>query len=108
MKKILSYNSKYNVYNMLIAPTIFILLFGYFVDSVIRAGVTRDWDIRLAEIIGAGYFYMIFVYYPQKIIVMLYKGIINKKWEWGHSYEYWIFTVILTLFSIMYLSNINN
>ena len=39
MKNFLSYNSKYNVYNMLIAPTIFILLFGYYIDSIIRAGV---------------------------------------------------------------------
>ena len=108
MKNFLSYNSKYNVYNMLIAPTIFILLFGYYIDSIIRAGVTRDWDIRLAEIIGSGYFFMIFVYYPQKIIVMLYKGIINKKWEWGYSYKYWIFTVILTSFCSIAISVICN
>jgi len=39
---------------------------------------------------------------------MLYKGIINKKWEWGYSYKYWIFTVILTSFCSIAISLICN
>ena len=105
MKNFLNHNSKYNIYNLLITPTIFVLVFGYYVTSIFA---NQYWDNILLEIIHNGYLFMILFHYPQKIIVMLYKGIINKKWEWGHSYEYWIFTVILTLFGIMYLSDINN
>ena len=106
MKNFLNHNSKYNIYNLLITPTIFVLVFGYYVTSIFLPN--QYWDNILLEIIHNGYLFMILFHYPQKIIVMLYKGIINKKWEWGHSYEYWIFTVILTLFGIMYLSDINN
>ena len=94
MKNFLNHNSKYNIYNLLITPTIFVLVFGYYVTSIFA---NQYWDNILLEIIHNGYLFMILFHYPQKIIVMLCKGIINKKWEWGYSYKYWIFTVILTL-----------
>jgi len=94
MKNFLNHNSKYNIYNLLITPTIFVLVFGYYVTSIFA---NQYWDNILLEIIHNGYLFMILFHYPQKIIVMIYKRIINKKWEWGYSYKYWIFTVILTL-----------
>ena len=33
MKNFLSHNSKYNIYNFLITPTIFVLVFGYYITS---------------------------------------------------------------------------
>ena len=105
MKNFLNYNSKYNIYNLLITPTIFILVFGYYVTSIFA---NHYWDNILLEIIHNGYLFMILFHYPQKIIVMLCKGIINKKWEWGYSYKYWIFTVILTSFCSIAISLICN
>ena len=105
MKNFLSHNSKYNIYNFLITPTIFVLVFGYYITSKFA---NYYWDNMLLEIIHNGYLFMIFIHYPQKIIVMLYKGIINKNWEWGYSYKYWIFTVILTSFCSIVISVICN
>ena len=105
MKNFLNHNSKYNIYNLLITPTIFVLVFGYYITSKFA---NYYWDNMLLEIIHNGYLFMIFIHYPQKIIVMLYKGIINKNWEWGYSYKYWIFTVILTSFCSIVISVICN
>ncbi len=105
MKNFLSHNSKYNIYNFLITPNIFVLVFGYYITSKFA---NYYWDNMLLEIIHNGYLFMIFIHYPQKIIVMLYKGIINKNWEWGYSYKYWIFTVILTSFCSIAISVICN
>ena len=105
MKNFLSHNSKYNIYNFLITPTIFVLVFGYYITSKFA---NYYWDNMLLEIIHNGYLFMIFIHYPQKIIVMLFKGIINKNWEWGYSYKYWIFTVILTSFCSIVISVICN
>ena len=105
MKNFLSHNSKYNIYNLLITPTIFVLVFGYYVTSIFA---NQYWDNILLEIIHNGYLFMILFHYPQKIIVMLYKGIINKKWEWGYSYKNWIFTVILTSFCSIVITKICN
>ena len=106
MKNFLNHNSKYNIYNLLITPTIFVLVFGYYVTSIFLPN--QYWDNILLEIIHNGYLFMILFHYPQKIIVMLCKGIINKKLEWGYSYKYWIFTVILTSFCSIAISVICN
>ena len=100
MKKILNFNSKYNVYNLLIIPVLFCAVTGYLtaIYSYNDGDSFTDLINWIPTIMGSGMGYMVGFYYPFKIIVLLINRFRKNVWEWPHSLYYWILPVLSFLF----------
>lgn len=101
MKKFLNIKSKYNIFNMLIAPLTFCLISGYFLDKSTYGDYGRDISFNYIEsIAGQGFAIMIVFYYPQKIVALLFNYFTKKEWSWATSYLFWILPIMGLLFTI--------
>ena len=99
MKNFLNIKSKYNIFNMLIAPLIFCLISGYVVEKSTSPVCGGD----IFCLAGQGFAIMTLFYYPQKIVALLFNYFTKKEWSWGTSYLFWILPIMGIFFTIAIL-----
>jgi hypothetical protein len=86
-----SEKKNHKIFNFIVIPLAFCFAFGTRYDSITNLD-------SILIVLGSGLGQFAVIYYPQKLIMFLINGLMNKKWEWPIGYVYFIFPTILLFY----------
>tara|TARA_B100000787_G_scaffold160539_1_gene139650 strand:+ start:774 stop:1139 length:366 start_codon:yes stop_codon:yes gene_type:complete len=92
------------IINFIVIPLAFCFALGILGEGCdhIVADCFSNLD-SILMVLGYGFGQFGVIYYPQKLIMLLINGLMNKKWKWPIGYVYFIFPAIV--FSYLLFNN---
>jgi len=92
------------IINFIVIPLAFCFALGILGEDCdhIAADCFSNLD-SILMVLGYGFGQFGVIYYPQKLIMLLINGLMNKKWKWPIGYVYFIFPAIV--FSYLLFNN---